>query len=299
MNFKKIVKEARKPVKKSQRKQQWWFDIPGAKYYYHGDWADPEVVYKGFSLNYWDIQEGLYEIWKEENPDGNENDFDQWFEQQGGAGGVIEGELDNCVYACLGDDGVDWDNEWLGIPDAYKVKEVSGQGDGDFVLYHDCLVDISEFEYYDEEYDDWYPYSDSPEKFEAYYGIPDNKTELVTRLKESIMMYRDKSLMDESWLGDKMKAGWEKVKTGAKKVGKAIGDVFNGPFRKGDHIVMKGEDGEEFKGTIKRFDLDDKTYEVILGNPVNEGLQEDVLDMSDREDELVWMIQEKFWDLAD
>lgn len=31
----------------------------------------------------------------------------------------------------------------------------------------------------------------------------------------------------------------------------------------------------------------------------NEGLQEDVLDMADREDELVWMIQEKFWDLAE
>lgn len=112
------------------------------------------------------------------------------------------------------------------------------------------------------------------------------------------------SLLKESWLGDKMKAGWEKVKTGAKKVGKAIGDAFNGPFRKGDQIVMKGENGEEFKGTITKFDLGDKTYEVMLGNAVNEdwdgrGLQEDVLDMADREDELVWMIQEKFWDLAE
>ena len=40
--------------------------------------------------------------------------------------------------------------------------------------------------------------------------------------------------IDESWIGDKMKDGWEKVKDGAKKAGKAIGDVFNGPFRKGD-----------------------------------------------------------------
>lgn len=141
---------------------------------------------------------------------------------------------------------------------------------------------------------------------------------------------------------------------------------------------MKGEDGEEFKGTIKNFDLGEKTYEVLLGNsvnegfdseydgedeewiagvpdlgdavyfqgcripkqdiymelhdcgvdcyddaefdeycksnqekvygllsdmchayPVNEGLQEDVLDMADREDELVWMIQDSFWHLAD
>lgn len=46
------------------------------------------------------------------------------------------------------------------------------------------------------------------------------------------------------------------------------------------------------------FDLGKKTYTVMVGNAVNEGLQEDVLDMADREDELVWMIQEKFWDLA-
>ena len=109
----------------------------------------------------------------------------------------------------------------------------------------------------------------------------------------------DDDLYEESWIGDKMKAGWDAVKKGAKKVGKAIGDAFKGPFRKGDHIVMKGENGEEFKGTIKDFDLGEKTYEVMLGNAVNEGLQEDVLDMADREDELVWMIQDSFWHLAD
>ena len=41
---------------------------------------------------------------------------------------------------------------------------------------------------------------------------------------------------------------------------------------------------------------DDDLYEESL---TNEGLQEDVLDMSDREDELVWMIQDTFWHLAD
>lgn len=106
-------------------------------------------------------------------------------------------------------------------------------------------------------------------------------------------------MYDEGWLGDKMKAGWEKVKTGAKNVGKAIGDAFKGPFRKGDQIVMKGENGEEFKGTIKNWDRSDKTYEVLLGKAVNEdwdgrGLEEDVLDMPDRVDELESEI-EKLW----
>ena len=72
------------------------------------------------------------------------------------------------------------------------------------------------------------------------------------------------------------------IKSGYNKVAKKIGDAFKGPFRKGDHIVMKGEDGSEFKGTIKDFDLGDKVYEVMLGNPVNEDLQEDVLEMPDR-----------------
>ena len=79
-----------------------------------------------------------------------------------------------------------------------------------------------------------------------------------------------KEQYDESWVGDKAKAGWNAVKSGAKKMAKAVGDAFKGPFRKGDHITMTGEDGEEFKGTIKSFDLGNKTYEVLLGNPVGE-----------------------------
>lgn len=100
--------------------------------------------------------------------------------------------------------------------------------------------------------------------------------------------------IDESWIGDKMKDGWEKVKDGAKKAGKAIGDVFNGPFRKGDQIQMSGEDGEKFKGTIADFDMGKKTYTVLLGNAVAESLEEDVLDMPDRVEELEEEI-EKAW----
>ncbi len=203
------------------------------------------------------------------------------------------------TYACLGDDGLE-DKEWLGIPDAYKVKEIYGQGDGDFVLYKDCLVDISEFEYYDKDYDDYFTYEHDPQGFEAYYIDKANRGELIDQLNSAIRgLVPDSELMEEGFK-DAMKSGWEKVKSGVKKVGKAIGDKFNGPFRKGDHIMMKGEDGEEFKGTIKGFDLGDRTYEVLLGNPVNEdwdgrGTQEQVLDMPDRAEELESEI-EKLWD---
>ncbi len=79
MKFKKIVKEAKKPMKKSQRKQQWWFDIPGAKHIYHGDWSDPEIQYKGFSLNYWDVIDGMSDVYRDEHPeDKDEKGFDAW-----------------------------------------------------------------------------------------------------------------------------------------------------------------------------------------------------------------------------
>ena len=555
MDFRKIVKEARKPMKKKEKKEQWWFDIPGAKHIYHGDWSDPEIQYKGFSLNYWDVIDGMSDAYREEHPeDKDEKGFDAWMEEQGGPGGYLQGELDNCVYACLGDDGLE-DEEWLGIPDAYKVKEVYGQGDGDFVLYKDCLVNISDFDYYDKDYDDYFTYENDPQGFEAYYIDKANRGELIDQLNSAVrgmvpninlldeswlgdkmaaagkwigqktgdvatgtakavgkaasatakgigkaaaatgkvalkagkavgkaagkaawagtkaagkvagkaakatgkavgkaaiatgkaagkatargasklydkfvngnntgelkkgedvvvqnkdgkkvigvvlgfdktdsiygIQVNDKSKQgdngksdgdeggnsqdptknstnqnqyaskgkgnkgagnknnakatkkaagvakqkqqanesvwipyttsmlarirvvesvncDESWLGDKMKDGWNKVKAGAKKVGKAIGDAFNGPFRTGDQITMTGEDGEVFKGTITDFDFNDKTYEVLLGNAVGEsfddgvhGTQEQVLDMPDREDELVWMIQDTFWHLAD
>ena len=70
---------------------------------------------------------------------------------------------------------------------------------------------------------------------------------------------------DESYIGDKVKDGWKKVKDGAKKLKTKIGDMFNGPFRRGEHVEMSGENGETVKGTITGFDLGDKTYTVLLG----------------------------------
>lgn len=182
MKFKKIVKEARKPMKKSQ----WWHDIPGAKYIYHGDWSDPEVTYKGFSFSLYDIEEGFLDEYREEHPeDKNDRGFDDWFDTLGGPNGAIASELDDLCYSALGDNGVE-DKEWLGIPDAFKVKEIYGQGDGEYVLYKDCLVDISDFDYYDKDYDDYFTYKDDPQGFEAYYIDKANRGELIDQLERSV-----------------------------------------------------------------------------------------------------------------
>lgn len=118
------VNESIKSAKKM--KNNWWHDVPGAKYIYHGDWSDPEVQYMGFSFSYWDVEEGLLNEYREEHPeDKNDKGFDDWFDTLGGPNGRIQGELENMCYAALGDNGVD-DKEWLGIPDAFKVNEIYG-----------------------------------------------------------------------------------------------------------------------------------------------------------------------------
>lgn len=224
MKFKKIVKEARKPMNKSQ----WWHDIPGAKYIYHGDWSDPEVTYKGFSFSLYDVEEGFLDEYRGEHPeDKNDRGFDDWFDTLGGPNGAIASELDDLCYAALGDNGVE-DKEWLGIPDAFKVKEVYGQEDGEYVLYKDCLVDISDFDYYDEDQDDYFTYDNDPQGFEAYYIDKANRGELIDQLNRSVRGMTDEQI-DESWLGDKMAAAgkWFGQKTGdavtgaAKMTGKA------------------------------------------------------------------------------
>ena len=83
--------------------------------------------------------------------------------------------------------------------------------------------------------------------------------------KGNVLRFNEEDEFDESYIGDMVKDGWKKVKDGAKKLKTKIGDMFNGPFRRGEHITMTGENGETVKGTIMGFDLEDKTYTVLLG----------------------------------
>lgn len=78
-----IASEAMKKRSRSRRNSndaaKGWFGIKDAKFIYHGDWNDPEVVYKGVSLNYWDIESGLLEVYRDEHPeDRNDKGFDKW-----------------------------------------------------------------------------------------------------------------------------------------------------------------------------------------------------------------------------
>lgn len=60
--------------------------IPNIKFVWHGDWADPELIYKGHSFNYWDLEDALWGDYVEQecegNADkGNDNEFNSWIKK--------------------------------------------------------------------------------------------------------------------------------------------------------------------------------------------------------------------------
>ena len=63
-----------------------WYGVPGIKMIYHGDWADPELKYKGKLFNYYGIKNSLWEFYKEDLEEKlfeliNEENIDDGFER--------------------------------------------------------------------------------------------------------------------------------------------------------------------------------------------------------------------------
>jgi len=53
--------------------------LQDVKFLYHGDWADPELVYKNKYFNYYSIEQCLLDDYKEEHPkDIDCKNFDKW-----------------------------------------------------------------------------------------------------------------------------------------------------------------------------------------------------------------------------
>lgn len=75
--------------------------VPGSQFIWHGEWSDPEIIWKGKSLNYWDADEALWQSYKddciEKNEEATEQGFDAWLAEQGI--GYIESTLDDLVWA--------------------------------------------------------------------------------------------------------------------------------------------------------------------------------------------------------
>ena len=61
--------------------------VPNSIFIWHGEWSDPEVLYKGISLNVNDIEDGLWYSYKdtceENNTKPTEEDFEDWLNEIG------------------------------------------------------------------------------------------------------------------------------------------------------------------------------------------------------------------------
>ena len=60
-----------------------WHGVPGAIFVSHGEWSDPEIIYKGKSINYYDAEDGLYYYYETDVEDRNfKGSFDEWVSAQ-------------------------------------------------------------------------------------------------------------------------------------------------------------------------------------------------------------------------
>ena len=61
-----------------------WRGVPGTRFIWHGEWADPEIEYKGHLINANDVDDYFYEVYKEEMEEyGYDMSFDDWMAKQG------------------------------------------------------------------------------------------------------------------------------------------------------------------------------------------------------------------------
>lgn len=58
--------------------KKWFYGIYDIQFIWHGEWADPELIWHGKSFNYYDLENALYCDFKEEHPNGSDDDFAVW-----------------------------------------------------------------------------------------------------------------------------------------------------------------------------------------------------------------------------
>lgn len=52
-----------------------WYGIEEIGFVWHGEWADPEIEYKGRRCSCFIIEDVMWGFYRDEFPDGNEDDF--------------------------------------------------------------------------------------------------------------------------------------------------------------------------------------------------------------------------------
>lgn len=75
--------------------------VPGSTYIYHGEWADPEILWKGVEINANDVEDSLWESYEDDCRDRREkptdDGFDEWLDEMGTS--YIASTLDELAMA--------------------------------------------------------------------------------------------------------------------------------------------------------------------------------------------------------
>lgn len=61
-----------------------WYGIENIGFIWHGEWADPEIEYKGKRFNSTIVEDTMWERFREDYPNADEDDFDiyMWENQE-------------------------------------------------------------------------------------------------------------------------------------------------------------------------------------------------------------------------
>ena len=77
-----------------------WRGVPGTTYIWHGEWSDPEIVYKGIELNAEDVEEALWSSYEadceEQGIKPTDSDFDEWCDKNPYQ---LKAELDDIIWS--------------------------------------------------------------------------------------------------------------------------------------------------------------------------------------------------------
>ena len=88
-----------------------WRGCPDIMFGYYNDYADPDLLYKGWVFNYWDIEAALWENFTEEFPNSTDDAFSAYVRD------AAPLYLEDCIANNYFPNGVkDWH-------DAYATKE--------------------------------------------------------------------------------------------------------------------------------------------------------------------------------
>lgn len=78
--------------------------VPGSTYIWHGEWADPEVLWGGVELNVTDIEEGLWYSYEDDCEERGEKPtkqgYEAWLKEMGTE--YIASQLDELAWAAQG-----------------------------------------------------------------------------------------------------------------------------------------------------------------------------------------------------